>query len=48
VLKKLGKYKIVEEIGRGAMGEVYKASDPSCGLRKLRPASKPTRCVEAA
>ena len=31
VLKKLGKYELIEIIGRGAMGEVYKAHDPLIG-----------------
>lgn len=31
MLKKLGKYELIEIVGRGAMGEVYKAHDPLIG-----------------
>jgi len=31
MLKKLGKYELIEQVGRGAMGEVYKAQDPFIG-----------------
>jgi len=31
VLKKLGKYELIQVVGRGAMGSVYKAHDPSIG-----------------
>lgn len=31
MLQKLGKYELIEVVGRGAMGEVYKAQDPLIG-----------------